>query len=73
MLYIETEKHINSKEDFIMRHFYFRLVFGIIWLLAAIFSAISANFPFMALYIILGIVFLYSAYTIWKKERSNWR
>lgn len=56
-----------------MRHFYFRLVFGIIWLLAAIFSAISANFPFMALYIILGIVFLYSAYTIWKKERSNWR
>lgn len=56
-----------------MHHFYFRLVFGVVWMIAAIVSAATANFPFMALYILLGIVFLYSAYTIWKKEKGNRR
>lgn len=56
-----------------MRHFYFRLVLGIVWLIAAIVSAVTTNFPFMALYIVLGIIFLYSAYSIWKKEKGNQR
>lgn len=54
-----------------MRHCYFRLVLGIIWLLAAVVSGVSANIPFALLYTVLGIVFLYSAYSIWKKEKDN--
>lgn len=54
-----------------MRHFYFRLVIGIVWLAAAIVSGISANIPFAVLYAVLGVVFLLSAYSIWKKEKGN--
>lgn len=54
-----------------MRHFYFRLVLGIVWLIAAVVSGISANIPFAVLYVALGIMFLYSAYSIWKKEKNN--
>lgn len=53
-----------------MCHFYFRLVIGIIWSIAAIVSAISFNIIFVVLYIVLSIVFLYSAYSIWKKEKN---
>lgn len=54
-----------------MRHFYFRLVLGIVWLIAAVVSGVSANIPFAVLYGALGIMFLYSAYSIWKKEKNN--
>lgn len=54
-----------------MRHFYFRLILGIVWLIAAIFSAVSGNIPFAVLYVALGMVFLYSAYSIWKKNKGN--
>ena len=54
-----------------MRHFYFRLILGIVWLAAAIVSALGANVLFTALYVVLGIVFLWSAYSIWKKEKDN--
>lgn len=54
-----------------MRHFYFRLIFGIVWLVAAVVSAVGANIPFAALYVVLGIVFLWSAYSIWKKEEGG--
>ena len=54
-----------------MRHFYFRLILGIVWLAAAVFSVVSANIPFAALYVVLGIVFLRSAYSIWKKEKGE--
>lgn len=54
-----------------MRHFYFRLIFGIVWLIAAVVSAINANISFVALYVGLGIVFLWSAYSIWKKEKKD--
>lgn len=56
-----------------MRHFYVRLILGIVWLIAAIVSAVTANIPFALLYAALGIVFLYSANSIWKKEKSNRR
>ena len=54
-----------------MRHFYFRLLFGIVWLIAAVVSIVSTNIPFAALYVVLGIVLLWSAYSIWKKEKKD--
>lgn len=54
-----------------MRHFYFRLIFGIVWLAAAVVSVVKANISFAALYAVLGIVFLWSAYSIRKKERDK--
>ena len=53
-----------------MRHFYFRLIFGIVWLAAAV-SAMRSNISFGALYAVLGIVFLWSAYSIRKKENDK--
>lgn len=54
-----------------MRHYYFRLILGIVWLAVAVFSAVRANIFFAALYVVLGIVFLWSAYSIWKKEKND--
>lgn len=54
-----------------MRHFYFRLIFGIVWLAVAVASAMGANISFAALYAVLGIVFLWSAYSTWKKDKDN--
>ncbi len=41
-----------------MRHFYFRLILGIVWLAAALFCITGADLPFAALYAALGILFL---------------
>lgn len=54
-----------------MRHFYFRLILGIVWLAAAVVSVVKANISFAALYAALGIVFLWSAYSIRRKERDK--
>ncbi len=54
-----------------MRHFYFRLILGIVWLAAAAVSTVNANISFAVLYALLGIVFLWSAYSIWKKEKDK--
>lgn len=54
-----------------MRHVYIRGLEGLIWLVAAIVSGISGNFEMTVLYVILGGVFLYSAYATWKKEKDN--
>lgn len=51
-----------------MRHVYIRGILSLIWLAAAIVSGMSGNFEMAALYVILGGVFLYSAYAAWKKE-----
>lgn len=56
-----------------MKHFYFRLVFGIIWLAVAVFSAVKGNIPMAALYVAVGIVFLWSACSIRKKEKESER
>ena len=55
----------------LMRHFYFRLILGIVWLAAAVVSAVGANIPFAALYVVLDIRFLWSACSIWKKEKRD--
>lgn len=44
-----------------MRHVYIRGIMGLIWLAAAIVS-VSSNSQMAVLYIILGGVFLYSAF-----------
>ena len=53
-----------------MRHFYFRLIFGIIWLVAAVVSVVKENISFAALYVVLGIVFLWSAYSNREKGKD---
>ena len=54
-----------------MRHFYFRLIFGIVWLAVAVVSAVGAMIPFAVLDVVLGILFLRSAHSIWKKEKGG--
>lgn len=54
-----------------MRHVYIRGLLGVIWLAAAVVSGISGSIEMAVLYVILGGVFLYSAYTIWKQEKDN--
>ena len=61
-----------------MRHFYFRLIFGCCpdqhrarSRAAAVVSVVKDNISFAALYAVLGIVFLWSAYSIRKKERDK--
>lgn len=54
-----------------MRHVYIRGLLGVIWLAAAVVSAISGSIEMAVLYVILGGVFLHSAYTIWKQEKDN--
>lgn len=54
-----------------MRHVIIRLLIGIVWLIAAVFCGVQENFMFAAIYAILGVVFLFSAYSIWKKEKGK--
>lgn len=56
-----------------MRHFYVRLILGLVFIGCAIYSLTTAKQMYALLYIILGGVFLYSAYTTWKKEKDNRR
>lgn len=54
-----------------MRHVYIRGILAIIWLVAAVVNGVSGNMEMTALYVIIGGVFLYSAYATWKKEKDN--
>ncbi len=54
-----------------MRHVYFRGILAVIWLAAAIISGISGNVAMAVFYIILGGVFLYSAYRAREREKSS--
>ena len=54
-----------------MRHFYFRLILGVIFVICAVCSFITVNIPFALMYVVLGGRFLYSAYTIQKKGDSD--
>lgn len=56
-----------------MRHFYFRLILGIVFVACMIFSFVTANIPFALLYIVLSIALLISAYSLWKKNKENRR
>ena len=63
--------YTNLNGGKLMRHFYFRLIFGIVWLAVAVVSVVNDNISFVALYVVLGIVFLWSAYSSRKKEKDN--
>lgn len=54
-----------------MRHIYIRGILALIWLVAAIVSGVSGNLEMAVLYVIMGGVFLYSAYSVWIKEKSG--
>lgn len=54
-----------------MRHMYIRGIIAVIWLAAAIVSVYLGNLEMAAFYVILGIIFLLSAYSIWKKEKDD--
>ena len=56
-----------------MRHFYIRLILGILFVIGMIYSFITANTPFALLYLFLGIGFLLSAFSLWKKDKGNRR
>lgn len=56
-----------------MRHFYFRLILGIVFVGCMIFSFVTLNIPFAILYLVLGGAFLISAYFLWKKDKDNRR
>ena len=56
-----------------MRHFYFRLILGIVFIVCMIYSFVTMNIPFALLYLSLGGVFLFSAYSLWKKDKDNRR
>lgn len=54
-----------------MRHVVIRGFLGLLWLVAALVSGQSENFEMAVFYVLLGGVFLYSAFTTWKKERDK--
>ena len=54
-----------------MRHIYIRGIMSLIWLAAAIVSGISGHYEIAVLYTALGGIFLYTAYTAWKKDKDN--
>lgn len=54
-----------------MRHVYIRGMLSLIWLIAAVACGIYGNFEMMILYLIMCGLFLYSAYTTWKKEKDE--
>ena len=54
-----------------MRHFYFRLILGIVWLAAAVISIMIVNIPLAVLYVVLGLLFFWSACSIREKEKKG--
>lgn len=54
-----------------MRHIYIRGFIGVIWFAAAVVCGMSGKLEMAGLYVILGAVFLYTAYTAWKKEKDQ--
>lgn len=50
-----------------MRHFYTRLVLGIVFVVCLIFSIVTLNIPFALLYVFLAAAMLLSAWSLWKK------
>lgn len=54
-----------------MRHCYFRILMGLIWLVVAVVSGVKGNISMAAIYGVLSVVFFYTARAIRKKEKSN--
>ncbi len=56
-----------------MRHFYFRLILGIVFIGCMIYSFVTMNIPFALLYLFLSGMLLSSAYSLWKKDKDHRR
>lgn len=56
-----------------MRHFYTRLVLGIVFAACLLYSIATMNLSFALLYLALAAVFLSSAYSLWKKGKDGER
>lgn len=54
-----------------MRHFYTRLVLGIVFVVCLIFSIVTLNIPFALLYVFLAAAMLLSAWSLWKKDGDD--
>lgn len=54
-----------------MRHMLMRLVMGLVWLVAAVINVFSMNFPMVFFFGVMGVAFLCSAYSIWRKSEGN--
>lgn len=54
-----------------MRHFYTRLILGIVFLVCLVFSIITLNIPFALLYVFLSAAMLLSAHSLWEKGRDD--
>ena len=46
---------------------------GFAFIVCMIYSFVTMNIPFVLLYIFLGDVLLFSAYSLWEKDKNNWR
>ena len=53
-----------------MRHVYIRGIMSLIWIAAAIVSGVSGNIQMAALYVILSVIFLYSACITEKRQKE---
>ena len=54
-----------------MRHYYFRLVMGFVFLACLIFSAVTMNVSGVVLFIFMSAAMFYGAYTAWKSGGGN--
>ncbi len=54
-----------------MRHVYTRIIIGIIWIIVGGYCLFTANHAMAAVGMIVGAVYLYSAYSARKKEKGN--
>lgn len=54
-----------------MRHYYFRLILGGIFIACAVFCLVTLNIPFAIFFAAFGGAMLYSANVIWKKKKDN--
>ena len=56
---------------YVMRHMLMRLVIGLVWIVAAVISIVKLNFSMAICSGIVGIFFLYNAYSIWRKREGK--
>ena len=56
-----------------MRHVYIRGILALIWLAAAIFSAVFGMLEWAGLYVLMGAAFGFSAWASWKKAKNDKR
>lgn len=61
---MKTKRNFIEQEDLNMRHVWIRSILALVWLAAALISGGALN-------VVLGMVFLVSAYSAWKREKNG--